>query len=150
VKKVESKRSTLLANLGDFSRPLRVRPVRYMSREWWAIDAEDTWPGMVMDLRRLGFESVALEDEVLVREDSAMYEPQMEGPFAPTGLKTFPVIHPTITVRKESYLTDYAYLDRYSDYIPEEDEDEEAVEDMDVYEYGIEDEEEDEDLDINV
>ena len=145
MKKVESKRSTLLANLGDFSRPLRVRPVRYMSREWWAIDAEDTWPGMVMDLRRLGFESVALEDEVLVRENSSMYDPQMDSPIAPADLKPFPVIHPTITVHKEAYLTDYTSLDRYN-----EDEDEEVVEDIDAYEYGFEDENEEEDLDIHV
>ncbi len=147
MKKVESKRSTLLANLGDFSRPLRVRPVRYMSREWWAIDAEDTWPGMVMDLRRLGFEAVALEDEVLVRENSSMYDPQMDSPIAPVDLKPFPVIHPTITVHKEAYLTDYTYLDRSNDY---EDEDEEVVEDIDAYEYGFEDEDEEKDLDINV
>jgi hypothetical protein len=71
VKKAEGKRTSLLANLGDLNRPLRVRPVRYLAREWWAIDAEDTWPGMVMDLRRLGFESVAMADEVLVREGGA-------------------------------------------------------------------------------
>jgi hypothetical protein len=77
VKNTERKRAPLLANLGDFNRPLRVRPVRYMGREWWAIASEDTWPGMVMDLRRLGFEAVALEEEVLVRESTSVYEPQM-------------------------------------------------------------------------
>ncbi len=140
VKKAERKRSPLLANLGDLNRPLRVRPVRYLSREWWAIDPEDTWPGMVMDLRRLGFESVAIEDEVLVREGSPVAEPKMSGPADLNGLRPFPVIHPTIQIRKESYLTDYANLDRYSDddlydddlYDDEEDEDDEfEPEDLD-------------------
>src|SRR5256714_9295914 len=108
VKNAERKRTSLVANLGDINRPLRVRPVRVMGREWWAVAAEDTWPGMVMDLRRLGFESMAWEDEVLVREGAPAYEPQMEGPAAPGGLKPFPLINPTIQVRKESYSPNYA------------------------------------------
>src|SRR5881227_1516228 len=121
VKNAERKRTSLVANLGDINRPLRVRPVRVMGREWWAVDAEDTWPGMVMDLRRLGFESIAWEDEVLVREGAPAYEPQMEGPAAPGGLKQFPLIHPTIQIRKESYPTSYTdysnleYLDEYDE-----------------------------------
>jgi len=131
VKKAEGKRASLLANLGDLNRPLRVRPVRYMAREWWAVDAEDIWPGMVMDLRRLGFESVAMGDEVLVREGAA-YEPQMVGPNAPTGLKPFPTINPTIQIRKESYSPDYSdltYLDEYDD--DDEEDDELEPEDLD-------------------
>ncbi len=128
VKNAERKRTSLVANLGDINRPLRVRPVRVMGREWWAVDAEDTWPGMVMDLRRLGFESMAWEDEVLVREGAPAYEPQMEGPAAPGGLKPFPLIHPTIQIRKESYSPNYAdfgYLDEYDDEEDEEDVEEE-------------------------
>jgi len=129
VKKAERKPPSLLATLGDINRPLRVRPVRYMGREWWAVNADDTWPGMVMDLRRLGFESVAIEDEVLVREASPLaYETQMEGPAAPTGLRPFPVVSPTIQIRKESYSSRYSelsYLDEYDDEEDEEDEDDE-------------------------
>ena len=66
--KAAKKRTTFLATLGDLNRPLRVRPVNVMGQDWWAVDAEDTWPGMVMDLRRLGFESMAWGEEVLVRE----------------------------------------------------------------------------------
>ena len=127
MKKTEQKRPTLMATLGDLNRPLRVRPVRVLGRDWWAVDAEDTWPGMVMDLRRLGFESMAWEDEVLVREGAPAYEPQMEGPAAPSGLKPFPLIHPTIQVRKESYSANYAdlsYLDNYDDEEDMEEEDE--------------------------
>src|SRR5258708_662150 len=114
----ERKRTTLLANLGDLNRPLRVRPVSDFGREWWAIHAEDRWPGMVMDLRRLGFESTAWEEEVLVREGAPLYETQMDGPLAPGGLKPFPSIHPTIRILKQAYSTnpDYAtlsYLDEY-------------------------------------
>lgn len=126
MKKAEGKRTSLFANLGDLNRPLRVRPVRYMAREWWAVDAEDTWPGMVMDLRRLGFEAMAMGSEVLVREGAPAYEPSMEGPAAPTGLKPFPVVHPTIQIRKESYSTnysDFSYLDEYEDDEHEEDDD---------------------------
>src|SRR5947209_14021503 len=133
VKKAEPKRASLVANLGDINRPLRVRPVRVMGREWWAVNAEDTWPGMVMDLRRLGFESMAWEDEVLVREGAPAYEPQMEGPAAPEGLKPFPLIHPTIQIRKESYSTSYAdlsYLDKYDDDEDMEEEDEFEPEDL--------------------
>ncbi len=128
MKKAEGKPASLLANLGDLNRPLRVRPVRYMGREWWAVDAEDTWPGMVMDLRRLGFESVAMGEEVLVREGAPNYELQMEGPNAQGGLKPFPTVHPTIQIRKESYSPDYADLS----YLDEEDEDDEfEPEDLD-------------------
>ncbi|HLJ36446.1 MAG TPA: hypothetical protein VKU38_22500 [Ktedonobacteraceae bacterium] len=133
MKKAEKKRASLVANLGDLNRPLRVRPVRVMGREWWAVDAEDTWPGMVMDLRRLGFESMAWEDEVLVREGAPAYEPQMEGPAAPQGLKPFPLIHPTIQIRKESYSTsfaDFSYLDTDDD---EDMEDEDEFEPEDLY-----------------
>jgi hypothetical protein len=114
VKKAERKRTALLANLGDLNRPVRVRPVRAMGREWWAISAEDIWPGMVMDLRRLDFEAIAWGDEVLVREGDPVYDPQMEGPAAPGGLKPFPLIHQRIQIRKESSLRgydDYSYLD---------------------------------------
>ncbi len=125
MKKAERKRTSLLANLGDLNRPLRVRPVRVMGREWWAVDAEDTWPGMVMDLRRLGFESMAWDDEVLVREGAPAYEPQMEGPAVPGGLRPFPTIHPTIQIRKESHsLNDLSYFDDddYDEDLEEEDE----------------------------
>ncbi|MGH2511002.1 MAG: hypothetical protein ACRDHZ_26870, partial [Ktedonobacteraceae bacterium] len=90
MKKAERKHDVLVANLGDLNRPLRVRPVNVMGRDWWAIDVEDLWPGMVMDLRRLGFESMAWENEVLVREGAPAYEPQMEGPTGAEGLKPFP------------------------------------------------------------
>ena len=137
MKNAERKRAPLLANLGDFNRPLRVRPVRYLGREWWAIASEDTWPGMVMDLRRLGFESVALEDEVLVREGTLAYEPQMEGPAAPSGLKPFPMIQPTIRIQ-QSYRPGYPFLDEY------------GAEDYDIDDDEVEDEDtarETEDLD---
>src|SRR5579863_8389474 len=133
MKKAEKKRASLLANLGDINRPLRVRPVRVMGREWWAVDAEDTWPGMVMDLRRLGFESMAWEDEVLVREGAPLYEPQMEGPAAPQGLKPFPPIHSSIQIYKESYspgLAPFGYLDEEDD---EDLEDEDEFEPEDLY-----------------
>jgi hypothetical protein len=136
VKKAEQKRTPLLANLGDLNRPLRVRPVRYMGREWWAIDAEDTWPGMVMDLRRLGFESVAMADEVLVREGTPPLEPKLEGPAAPDGLKPFPMINPSIQIRREfpEYTPNYGgltYLDEYDDDEDLEDEEEYETEDLD-------------------
>jgi len=110
MKKAERKRDALMANLGDLNRPLRVRPVNVMGRDWWAVDAEDIWPGMVMDLRRLGFESMAWENEVLVREGSPAYEPQMEGPAGPEGLKPFPVLHPTIHILKDQ-LAEPGYLE---------------------------------------
>ncbi|QBD78517.1 hypothetical protein EPA93_21985 [Ktedonosporobacter rubrisoli] len=138
MKKAEHKRETLLANLGDLNRPLRVRPVRYMGREWWAIAADDTWPGMVMDLRRLGFEAMAIEEEVLVRESVPAYETQMEGPTGPEGLKPFPVIHPTIHIQKESYMARYTgrtYLEE------EEEEDTYEPENLD---YDVEDADEEE------
>jgi hypothetical protein len=129
MKKAERKQDALMANLGDLNRPLRVRPVNVLGRDWWAVDADDTWPGMVMDLRRLGFESMAWENEVLVREGSPAYEPQMEGPAGPESLKPFPVFHQTIQIQKNPY-TDAKYLGDY-----EEDD------------YGVEDETEpDEDL----
>ncbi len=130
VKKAEGKPASLFANLGDLNRPLRVRPVRYMGREWWAVDAEDIWPGMVMDLRRLGFESVAMGEEVLVREGAPAYELQMDGPDAQRGLKPFPTVHPTIQIRKESYSPDYADLS-YMDEDEEEEEDDFEPENLD-------------------
>ena len=137
MKKAERKRTSLLANLSDLNRPLRVRPVRVIGRDWWAIDPEDTWPGMVMDLRRLGFESIAWEDEVLVREGAPAYEPQMEGPAAPGGLKPFPTVHPTIQIRKQAYsfnYADFSYLDEYDDDADLEDEDEFEPDDLeDLY-----------------
>ena len=115
MKKAEKKRVTFMASLGDLNRPLRVRPVNVEGRNWWAIDAEDTWPGMVMDLRRLDFESLAFGEEVLVREGMPAYEPQMEGPAALGGLKPFPTISPRIQIRREMSSTDdfadLAYLD---------------------------------------
>jgi hypothetical protein len=125
VKKAERKKTALMASLGDINRPLRVRPVRYMGREWWAIDADDTWPGMVMDLRRLGFEAVASGAEVLVREQPPEYEPQLDGPMGPQGLSPFPTIQPRIRVRKETYAASYGdltYLDE-PDNLDQDDED---------------------------
>jgi len=132
MKKAERKRTSLLANLGDLNRPLRVRPVRVMGREWWAVDAEDTWPGMVMDLRRLGFESIAWENEVLVRESSLVYESHMDGPAAPGGLKPFPTIHPTIKIQRESYSLNYGdiYSDEYDDDEELDEEDEFETDDL--------------------
>jgi len=78
---------------------------------------------MVTDLRRLGFESMAWEDEVLVREGAASYEPNMEGPAAPGGLKPFPTIQPTIQIRKESQSLNYSDLGYLDDYDNNEDED---------------------------
>ncbi len=125
MKKAEKKHVSFLANLGDLNRPLRVRPVNVLGRNWWAVDAEDTWPGMVMDLRRLGFESMAWGEEVLVREGMPAYEPQMDGPAEPRGLRPFPTIHPTIKIRRESYST--SYPDPDLSYLDEYDEDEEEV-----------------------
>ena len=116
--KAAKKRTTFLATLGDLNRPLRVRPVSVMGQDWWAVDAEDTWPGMVMDLRRLGFESMAWGEEVLVREGSLAYESQMSGPAELGGLRPFPLVQPTIKIRPESYSTnapDLSYLDEYND-----------------------------------
>src|ERR1700687_4442112 len=113
-KKAERKRDALMANLGDLNRPLRVRPVNVMGRDWWAIDADDIWPGMVMDLRRLGFESMAWENEVLVREGSPAYEPQLEGPAGPEGLKPYPVLHPTIQIQRDPF-SDTGYMDKYEE-----------------------------------
>lgn len=135
MKKAEKKRATLLAYLGDLNRPLRVRPVNVMGHDWWAVDAEDTWPGMVMDLRRLGFESTAWGEEVLVREGLAAYEPQMDSPTGQEGLKPFPLIHPTIQIRRESYSTDVpevSYLDEYDDEDDEEIEEDEIAPEEDL------------------
>jgi len=128
VKKAEQKPKALLANLGDLNRPLRVRSVRYMGREWWAIDADDTWPGMVMDLRRLGFESIAMGEEVLVRENVPLYESKMDSPIFPDGLKPFPEVHPTIRIRKESYPPNYD--DSELIYLDEDDEEEDIDDEL--------------------
>src|SRR5713226_3972954 len=133
MKKAEKKRATLLAYLGDLNRPLRVRPVNVMGRDWWAVDGEDTWPGMVMDLRRLGYESIAWGEEVLVREGMPAYDPQMDSPVGQEGLKPFPLIHPTIQIRRESYSTDIpevSHLDEYGD--DEEIEEDEIAPDEDL------------------
>jgi hypothetical protein len=133
MKKAERKRASLLANLSDLNRPLRVRPVRVMGHEWWAIDPEDTWPGMVMDLRRLGFESMARESEVLVRESSPIYDSRMDSPVIPEGLKPFPLIHPTIQIHRESYSLNYGDIspDEYNDDEDVEEEDEFEPDDLD-------------------
>lgn len=131
MKKAERKRDALMASLGDLNRPLRVRPVNVMGRDWWAVHAEDLWPGMVMDLRRLGFESMAWEDEVLVRESSPAYEPQMEGPAGPEGLKPFPVLHPTIQILRDQFI-DPDYQERYEEMGDAEPENEEIELDEDL------------------
>jgi hypothetical protein len=62
----------------------------------------------------------------------------MDGPAELSGLKPFPLIHPTIQIRKESYLTDYEDLDRYNDDDFEDDKDDEdeewQSEDLDINE----------------
>lgn len=78
-----------------------------------------------MDLRRLGFESMAWENEVLVREGTPAYEPQMEGPAGPEGLRPFPVVNPTIQVRKDPY-SDAGYPEE--EYADDEDSLEDAIE----------------------
>lgn len=118
MKKAEKKRVTFMAILGELNRPLRVRPVNVEGRNWWAIDPDEIWPGMVMDLRRLGFESMAYGEEVLVRESMSAYEPQMEGPAAQGGLQPFPSTHPRIQIWRESTVSDDlppSYSDAYSD-----------------------------------
>jgi len=124
MKKAEKRRVTFKANLGDLNRPLRVRPVNVEGRNWWAVDAEDTWPGMVMDLRRLGFESMAHGEEVLVREGMPAYEPQMEGPAAQGGLRPFPTISPRIQIRRE-----LSSEEDFADLIPLDDDEEVFEED---------------------
>ena len=124
MKKAEKKRVTFKATLGDLNRPLRVRPVNVEGRNWWAVDAEDTWPGMVMDLRRLGFESMAHGEEVLVREGMPAYEPQMEGPDAQGGLRPFPTISPRIQIRRE-----LSSEEDFADLIPLDDDEEVFEED---------------------
>jgi hypothetical protein len=135
MKKADKKRTTLLATLGDLNRPLRVRPVNVMGHDWWAIDAEDTWPGIVMDLRRLGFESMAWGEEVLVREGGLAYESQMDGPVELGGLKPFPIIHPTIQIRKESYSSSFPDLDYLNDYDDDEDIEEDEIEPGDDFQH---------------
>ncbi|MBX5455916.1 MAG: hypothetical protein IRZ31_03365 [Thermogemmatispora sp.] len=143
MKKAERKRSPLLATLGDLNRPLRVRPVRLWGREWWAIAPEDTWPGMVMDLRRLGFEATAWGEEVLVRESAPAYEPQLEGPAAPEGLRAFPTMRPTIRVWKESRPARYSDWGRVVSAEESEEVDEEfEPEDLEVPLYSVDSEEE--------
>ncbi len=135
--KAEKKRTTLLATLGDLNRPLRVRPVSVMGQEWWAVDAEDTWPGMVMDLRRLGFESMAWGEEVLVREGTPAYESQMSGPAELSGLRPFPLVNPTIKIRTEPNSTnasDLSYLDEYDN---EKDFEEEEFEPGDDFQHYV-------------
>nr|BBH95039.1 hypothetical protein KTA_32380 [Thermogemmatispora argillosa] len=145
MKKAERKRSSLLATLGDLNRPLRVRPVRLWGREWWAIAPEDTWPGMVMDLRRLGFEAMAWGEEVLVRESAPAYEPQLEGPAAPEGLRTFPAMRPTIRVWKESRPVRYSDWGRVVSAEESREVDEEfEPEDLEASLYALESEEEEE------
>ncbi len=124
VKKAEKKRTPLLANLGELNRPLRVRPVRIYGREWWAVDGDDTWPGMVMDLRRLGFESMAWGEEVLVREGGPVPEPQMDGPAALSGLKPFPTIQATIRIRREDYVPPIYSDFQELEYLDEDEDDE--------------------------
>jgi len=133
MKKAEKKRVTFMASLGELNRPLRVRPVNVEGRNWWAIDPDVTWPGMVMDLRRLGFESMAFGEEVLVRESMSAYEPQMEGPAAQGGLRSYPSAHPTIHIWRELSVSEDlppSYSPNLSDpeYLAEYDEDAEDVE----------------------
>ncbi|HZR38565.1 MAG TPA: hypothetical protein VFB12_00505 [Ktedonobacteraceae bacterium] len=143
MKKAERKQTSLLATLGDLNRPLRVRPVRYMGREWWAIAAEHIWPGMVMDLRRLGFESVAMGEEVLVREGVPALETEMDGPEFPGGLRPFPVVHPTIKIRREAYSPSYSYWSEYEEE-EEEEYEEDVVDEVDDDDWGLEDLDEEE------
>jgi hypothetical protein len=136
IKKAERKRATLLANLGDLNRPLRVRPVNVMGHDWWAIDPEDIWPGIVMDLRRLGFESIAWGEEVLVREGLQAYDPQMGDPAEPGGLRPFPIIQPTIKIQREpssTSLPEVDYLDEYDD--DEKDVEEDEIEPGEDFQY---------------
>ena len=80
-----------------------------MGQDWWAVDAEDTWPGMVMDLRRLGFESMAWGEEVLVREGTPAYELQMSGPAGVERVEALPA-------RTTNYqdLVGVKYIHKYS------------------------------------
>jgi hypothetical protein len=140
MKKAEKKRVTFMANLGELNRPLRVRPVNVEGRNWWAIDPDLTWPGMVMDLRRLGFESMAWGAEVLVRESMSAYEPQMEGPAALGGLQPFPGTHPRIHIWREFTISDDlppSYSETYSEpgSLDELDEDTEDVEEDEEVEH---------------
>jgi hypothetical protein len=98
-----------MATIGAIARPLRVRAQRHEGRQWWAVIAEDTWPGMVMDLRRLGLEATALGDEVLFREVAAapLMEP-VEG-----GLRPLPEVPASVYIHPEESpeLTDFAELE---------------------------------------
>jgi hypothetical protein len=132
IKKAERKRATLLANLGDLNRPLRVRPVNVEGHDWWAIDPEDTWPGMVIDLRRLGFESIAWGEEVLVREGLQAYDPQMGEPGEPGGLRPFPIIQPTIKIQREPHSTNLPEVDYLDEY---DDDDEDEIEPGEDFQY---------------
>jgi len=89
-----------------------------------------------MDLRRLGFDAMAWEDTVLVREEGVAYEPQMEGPAAPQGLRPFPTIQPHIVIRKETYSSGY------SDYVVggDEDDDDEGTEEDEIEPEDLSDE----------
>ena len=138
MKKAEKKRVTFMASLGELNRPLRVRPVNVEGRNWWAIDPDETWPGMVMDLRRLGFESMAFGEEVLVRESMSAYEPQMEGPAAQGGLQPFRSTHPSIHIWREFTVSDDlppSYSDAFSD-----------PGDLSEYDEDVEDAEEDDEI----
>jgi len=81
---------------------------------------------------------MAWGDEVLVRESTPAYEPQMDGPAAREGLKPFPTVQPTIRIRKESYPANYSdypdqlvYLDEEDDLDEDEDYDDMEPEDLD-------------------
>lgn len=109
---------------------------------------EDTWPGAVMDLRRLGFEAMAWGEEVLVRESAPAYEPQLEGPAAPEGLRTFPTMRPTIRVWKESRPARYSDWGRVVSAEESEEMDEEfEPEDLEMLLHSMESEEEAEEAD---
>jgi hypothetical protein len=138
MKKAEKKRVTFMASLGELNRPLRVRPVNVEGQNWWAIDPDQVWPGMVMDLRRLGFESMAYGEEVLVRESMPAYEPQMEGPNAQGWPQPYPASRPRIHIWREFTPSDDlppSYSDAYSD-----------PEDLSGYDEDVEDFEEDDEL----
>jgi hypothetical protein len=97
---------------------------------------------MVMDLRRLGFEASAWEDEVLVREGSPAYELQMEGPAGPEGLKPFPLIHSSIQIYKESSPSSLSAWDAVQDrdalYDDEEEEEDQEEDELEREELGDE------------
>jgi len=135
IKKAERKHPALLASLGELNRPLRVRPVNVMGHDWWAIDPEDTWPGIVMDLRRLGFESIAWGEEVLVREGLQAYDPQMGDLSEQGGLKPFPIIQPTIKIQREPHATGLPEVDYLDEYDEGEDVEEDEIEPDEDFQY---------------